>query len=340
MFKFSNQLFGANVDIFIYNIEEKEAKRIFKKIYEEGVRLERIFNFYDKESELSRLNKERRLKVSQEFLEVLRFSLDFCKWSGGLYDIALGKNFLERKSGKDLSKLGCSYKDIKINGAEVILTHEDLLIDFGSVAKGYITDKMGEDLEKNGIKDFVINSRGDVLVRGDSEHIVEIQNPRERKQTIGKVTIKNSGIATSGDYNQFFGEKNESHIIGETTYTSITVVAPSLREADSYATLLSVISKVDVEDLLDKKKELKVLTLDKMLKIKTYNNFDKIFKQEDDEVGDYFATKKLILEEERKREEEDSEEWFVEDGPLNDKASTIFVRPGRRDDEETITGAS
>ena len=61
---------------------------------------------------------------------------------------------LERKKGLEISKINCSYKDIKIkktsslNEHEIILENKDVMIDLGSIAKGFIADKIAEFLKK------------------------------------------------------------------------------------------------------------------------------------------------------------------------------------------------
>ena len=41
----------------------------------------------------------------------------------------------------------CTYRDIEVSGSKVRLNHEDVLIDLGSIAKGYIVDRIVEFLK-------------------------------------------------------------------------------------------------------------------------------------------------------------------------------------------------
>ena len=329
--EFKGKLFGSHVEIIAYgNVD----KKILEEAYQEGVRLEKIFNFYDSMSELSLLNKKRKMKVSSEFLDLLKLSLELCKKSDGSYDITFGKNFLERKSGKDLTKINCSYQDIRIKGDEVELTDSDVIIDFGSVAKGYITDKICEFLKKEGVEMFVINSRGDILVFGKI-HRLDIAHPRANDKSIGSILVENCGVATSGDYKQYHEDYSKSHIVGARNYSSVTVIAPTLTEADIYATVFSLIEEKEMEGILKEKKELMVLTITKNLKMKKYNGFDKIFVEKKHKIEELFSKKKL-----NEDSQDSSEEWYVGDGPLNDNSREIFVRPGKKEDQEFVTKAS
>jgi thiamine biosynthesis lipoprotein len=269
-------LFGAEISFVIYDSEEILARGIIEEAYEEGIRLQKIFNFFDKKSDLSLLNNKRKMKVPEEFIYVLKMTLGMCKETDGLYDISLGKQFLERKSGKEMIKVNCSYKDIEINGNVVELKNKDVLIDLGSIAKGYITDKMGDVLKKSGVISGLIDSRGDILVFGEEEREIAIQHPREREKSMGRIKVKDGGIATSGDYNQYNKSFDESHIINKKDYISVTVVAPTLTEADLYATVLMVTAKKEIKKLLDKNKKISALCIDKGLKTEIYNNFPRI----------------------------------------------------------------
>jgi thiamine biosynthesis lipoprotein len=272
------KLFGSEVEFIIYNTEEDIAKEIIEEAYEEGIRLSGIFNFYDNKSSLSLLNSKRKMKMPEEFIEVLKMALVMCKETNGLYDISLGKQFLERKSGKEISKVDCSYKDIYLNEETRIveLKNKDILIDLGSIAKGYIGDKMAETLIESGVISGLVDNRGDIAIFGEEEKEIAIQHPREKESIIGRINLRNGGIATSGDYNQHYGGFDKSHIINKRDYISVTVIAPTLAEADLYATVLMVIPKNQIEKLLDKNEKICALCIGKDLNMKIYNNFPRI----------------------------------------------------------------
>jgi thiamine biosynthesis lipoprotein len=272
------KLFGSEVEFIVYDVEENIAKEIVEEAYEEGVRLQKIFNFYDNKSSLSVLNSKRKMKMPEEFIEVLKMALKMCKETNGLYDISLGKQFLDRKSGKEVGEVSCSYKDIYVNEETRIveLKNKDVMIDLGSIAKGYIGDAMAEILIESGVISGLIDNRGDIVVYGDKDKEIAIQHPREKESVIGRINVKNGGIATSGDYNQYYGNFDRSHIINKKDYISVTVFASTLAEADLYATVLIVVSKTEIERLLDKNEKVSALCIRKDLNIEKYNNFPRI----------------------------------------------------------------
>ena len=70
--RLNKPLFGKNVEIIIYDMKVAAAKKIAMKGYREALRLDKIFNFFDNQSILFRLNKKRKMVVPVEFLEVLK----------------------------------------------------------------------------------------------------------------------------------------------------------------------------------------------------------------------------------------------------------------------------
>ena len=253
---FREKLFGDVIQVIVYDSGSRNhILNILNKMYKEALRLEKIFNFYDLKSELSELNKKRKMEVSEELVEVIKMSIEFSKITDGKYDITLGKNIYERKSKLPLSKLKCSYKDIKIKNNFVELLNEDVIIDLGSIAKGYITDKLNDFLILHGLKEFLIDSRGDIRISGNLEHVIDIQHPRRKGDVLKSVKVKNKAIATSGDYKQYYGKYKNSHIINSNEIISVTVIADSLWKADALATAIFVSDENKIKKLIKKYKD-------------------------------------------------------------------------------------
>ena len=348
-FEFKGKLFGANVEIAVFGRGEDEVQKICQKAYFEGVRLESIFNFFDKKSEISKLNEKRKMTVSPEFVEVLSKAVELCEKTEGRYDISLGADFKLRKEGHVISGVGGSYNDILISENVVELTNTDIVIDLGSIAKGYITDKIGEKLLELGIEDFLINSRGDILVKGNAEHEIKIQHPRMSNKTIATVNVKDGGLATSGDYKQFGKDYEESHILNSRSYASVSVFANNLMDADIYATVFSVISKEEIQEFLKEKNELKILGIEGNLKKDEYNGFDKLlvkYGEEDAEVEediqDYLSKEEDLIGLRSTGEVNREDDWIVDDEYSGGGAGSM-IRPGKDHDPghpDFVGGAS
>ncbi len=273
---FTYKLFGGEIQVVIYDADKNLVEDVMNEFYQEALRLQKIFNFFDDRSELSILNQKRELVVSQDLLKVIKKGIKFSELTNGKYDISLGRKFLARKKeGKEISA-SCSYKDIEIEGDKITLKNKDVMIDLGSIAKGYITDRLADFLKNKGVKEFLIDSRGDIIVSGSYEHLIGIQNPRDKKEVICNIKVKNKGIATSGDYKQYYKSYDNSHIINANNSASITVLSEKLEDADVYATALFVANSREKDKIINLDKNVKVFVIDKNLKAEKYNNFEEV----------------------------------------------------------------
>ena len=271
---FKKPLFGKEIEITIRDTFDWIVEETLEKTYKEARRLEKIFNFYDPSSELSILNTQRKLQVSSELLEVIKNGLEFSKITNGKYDISLGKRFQKRKKGEGDIVLNVSYKDIKIHGNEVTLNHQDVLIDLSSIAKGYIVDKTTEYLTLHGISRGIVNGRGDIRIFGEDAETIGIEHPRKKGEIIKSIKLKDLSVATSGDYKQYSGSFDNSHIINARDAISVTVVFSDLMTADLFATVLFVINKNEREKLLKNYPDVKALIIDKNINLNYYNGFE------------------------------------------------------------------
>jgi FAD:protein FMN transferase len=263
-------MFGKDVEIGFHGVDELFLDGLFHEVYQEGLRLQRIFNLYDPLSELSLLNKMRSAKASEELLYVVRAALMYSELTHGLYDVSKGIEYLARKSGSDKKAL-CTYKDIGLAGGNIVLKHPDVLIDLGSIAKGYIAEKMADYMKRLGIESGFIDARGDIVSFG-SPLIVDVQHPRDRTKQIHPLLLKDSGVATSGDYLQFKGSHDKNHIVGA-ALASVTVVADSLMHADAVATCL-MLTPSGYRRLL--KPGMKALLIDKNMNELMLNSFERL----------------------------------------------------------------
>jgi len=270
----ARKLFGKQADIYIYGVDESLGGEAAEAAFREGVRLHKIFNYYDETSELSLLNKKRSILASDELLLVLKAALKMCNLTNGEYDISLGSSAEKRKLGKEkladeLPAVKCDYKGIKVKGKVVSLENPAIKIDLGSIAKGFIVDKMIGCLKKSGVKSALINARGDIRLFGGAQ-IIGVQHPRMPGKIIEWLRLKNCAVATSGDYNQYYGSYDTSHILNSKELASVTVVAPGLMTADMLATAAFVCKEKERASLLIKSNA-KALTIDKALKKHYYN---------------------------------------------------------------------
>ncbi len=268
-------MMGGKVEYTLYDAPKRFVDSYFRGIVLEERRLEGIFSVFDPESELSRLNRERSLTVSDELGGAISMGLGFSRETHGAYDITLGKAIAARKRGGDDEGLSCSYKDVRINGTTVSLSHDDVVIDLGSIAKGYIVDRLLDYMREIGLRGGFIDARGDMRNYGGVE-IVEIENPRNPSQRSKPIVLDNLAVATSGDYKQYFGDFEKSHIIGCRHFASVTAVAETLALADAVATCVSVLDQDEAQRFMSRNSKVKVFAYGKDMTESHFNGFESL----------------------------------------------------------------
>ncbi|MCK5393111.1 MAG: FAD:protein FMN transferase [Candidatus Omnitrophica bacterium] len=246
---------------------DKEAANI---VYQEVKRLDKIFSSYDLESELTLLTStyNEPFKCSDELIEILKLSKDMYKLTNGAFDVSCGvifkfwktlitqgevKALPSQEKIKELREK-CGIENIVINETEktVVLKKKGLMIDLGGIAKGYIVDKACQKLKEKGIYNALINAGGDLYALGTNNGNpwkIGIQDPDILGGIIETQILIDEGIATSGDYEQFFEfeGKRYSHLIdprtgypAENKIVSVSVITKNCTTADSFATAFSV----------------------------------------------------------------------------------------------------
>ena len=270
----SMPLMGGLVNVTFYNVPLEIAETLFEETASEARRLDRVFNLFDPKSELSRLNRDRTLKVSDELAEVIEAAIGYSRQTRGQYDVTLGRRFLARKRKCALPDVGCSFNDVSVKSKVVSLKHPDALIDLGSIAKGYIVDRLTDHMKSMGLEAGFVEARGDMRIFGPQPEVVWVQHPRDRGKMMWPIVLENMAVATSGDYNQYDGEYGRSHIIGCKGVVSATAVAATAMEADAAATCLSVVGIEGADSFLKYHRDIRAYTIDQDLNEAVFNGYE------------------------------------------------------------------
>ncbi len=255
----------------------KEAAGI---VYQEFKRLNRIFNFYDPQSELSRLNQSynQPFNASGELIEVLQLSKKIYEETNGALDVSCGALYSfwkglikegkieEFPSPKKIERLKslCGMDNIEIDSQKntVTIKKEGLKIDLGGIAKGYIVQRGAEKLKTAGIDSALINAGGDIYCLGKNKYRlwkVGIKDPKHPQNIIESESLSDKAIVTSGNYEQFFDYRGQrySHLINPRTgypvksdWLSVSVVSSNCAIADSLATAFFIMGQKEVSEFI------------------------------------------------------------------------------------------
>lgn len=131
----------------------------------------------------------------------------------------------------------------------------DVSVNLSAIAKGYGVDRIADVIEDEGVDRYVVEIGGDLYARGlngeDAPWTIGIEQPDATTRAVDSIiALEDKGLATSGDYRNFFEEDGVrySHIIDPTTgrpivhgTASVTVVAESAMMADALATAFLVL---------------------------------------------------------------------------------------------------
>jgi thiamine biosynthesis lipoprotein len=227
-------------------------------------------------SEIARFNHYQGtdwFSISPKLAKLLDLTLQVSQQSGGVYDVTVGPlvnlwGFTSHDSGKDvvpaqadidvaLAKVGYQKLQVRLDPPAVRKSQVDIQVELASVADGFAADQAGLYLESLGIHEYMVEIAGEVRTRGLSPRgdpwRIAIEKPVEEGRVIQQgVNLHDAGLATSGDYRDFFvqGGKRYSHTFDPVTgapvthnLASVSVMSPEATLADAYATLLMALGE-------------------------------------------------------------------------------------------------
>ncbi|WP_147677480.1 FAD:protein FMN transferase [Algibacter pacificus] len=244
---------------------------------------------YQKDSDISKLNRNESVAVDEHFKKVYLNSKIIFKATNGAFDPTIGAvvnawDFGPQGKIVDLDSLKIEHLMQSVGLDRVKLVGDSIIkpvgtfIDFNAIAKGYGVDVVGEFLERKKIKNYLIDIGGELRARGsnlDSKKPwrVGVENPNfNGTQSINKVIFLNDkAMATSGTYRKYkVDEKGNryAHIIdtktgypSKTNLLSISVIANDCMTADAYATAFKAMGIENIKLFLKNHPELKVFLI-------------------------------------------------------------------------------
>tara|TARA_Y100001934_G_scaffold269145_1_gene352209 strand:+ start:257 stop:751 length:495 start_codon:yes stop_codon:yes gene_type:complete len=137
-----------------------------------------------------------------------------------------------------------------------------MAISLDGVAKGFVVDRVVDQLSAKGAQRVLVDAGGDMASNRssgrDEAWTIGIQHPRRTEATIGRVQLIGGGVATSGDYFRSFTPDHRHHdILDPRTgrpaqeLSSASLLASSAMIADALSTAALVLGPVDGIDFID-----------------------------------------------------------------------------------------
>jgi thiamine biosynthesis lipoprotein len=270
LFKFHQVAMGTVVEITLMGESEETAQKAAFQALQEIKRIEYLMSLWIESSDVNRINRSAGndgVKVSPETIEVLRRAQEISKLSEGAFDptvaplVQLWKKARERGTPPKMEEVKetlslVNFKNLKTHhGGKVSLGKKGkkgMAIDLGGIAKGYAVDRAFKLLKGLGYGNLVVNAGGDLRVGGSKPQgpwSIGIQHPRDPEKIMARISLSDTAVATSGDYEKFFIHqgKRYHHILNPKTgfpaegYQSVTVLHKEGIMADALATAIFVL---------------------------------------------------------------------------------------------------
>lgn len=265
-------IMGTLGEIAVVHRDERYAQEAMDAAFGELKRVEALLTRYRGDSEVGKVNLGAfgsPQPVSPETAQVLAASLRWAEASDGAFDPCLARAMglwdlrnrnlppdvleVRRYAGRGLFK---ALEIGRFAGERVVLFHEeDMGVDLGGIGKGYGVDRAVDVLRSWGIRDGLVNVGGDLYALGVSEDgddwSVGVRSPDDPGRLATTLHMSDRGVATSGDYQQYFEHQGRRyhHLLDPRTgapsqarVRSVTVAANTCMEADAGATTAFVLS--------------------------------------------------------------------------------------------------
>ena len=262
------QYFEESGSVFhtIYHVKYEASELLTDKIDAEFQKFNLSLNPFNPNSIISKVNQNEPVETDDWFIEVFNKAREVSDHSDGVFDITCaplvnlwGFGFSKMDSVTpqmiDSIKQFVGYQKVKLDGRKVVKEDPRILLNCSAIAKGYASDIIARLLEREGVKNYMVEIGGEVTMKGVNQNgncwRIGINKPEDDstgiRNDIEEVVqlCKKGGVATSGNYRNYYVKdgKKYAHTIdprtgypSEQNILSATIVADDCITADAYAT--------------------------------------------------------------------------------------------------------
>lgn len=269
----------------MYNITYESENSLRLDIDKELDNFNNSLSMFNPNSIISLSNKNEDVTVDSLFTNVFRKAMSISEATDGCFDItvaplvnAWGFGFSEsmnmNKAKVDSILKFIGWQKVQLKDNKVVKQDPRIMLDCSAIAKGYSVDVIANLLKRKGVKNFMVDIGGEVVVSGvnasGNNWRIGVSKPDDdplsrnnNLQTI--LDITDLGIATSGNYRNFYykdGMKYAHTIDPKTGYPvqdrilSATVIAQDCMTADAYATAFMVMGLERAKEMTEQHPEL------------------------------------------------------------------------------------
>ena len=225
-------------------------------------------NLWVDTSVISKVNRNEEVTLDSIFIDNFNIAQEAAHLSDGYFDPTISPIVaawgFSYKNGDSITpqlidslKQLVNYQNIRIEDGKVVKTNPAMTLDFNAIAQGYTSDLIASFLDSRGIKNYLVDTGGEIMARGckpdGQPWIVGIEKPADNwdsEQVVHtRIALRDKGLVTSGSTRKYVERngKRYSHCIDPKTgypvehnVLSVTVLAENSVWADALASICMV----------------------------------------------------------------------------------------------------
>lgn len=273
-FEFEGIEMAVPIRIVLYAEDAQTAKKAADAALARFHDLNQRLSDYDEKSEIRRFcdgaEPGEFVRVSDDLWNCVRLACHHAKISDGVFDPTVGQVVQLWRTARKLHRLPPENRIREVLdtvGWQNILFDEDrqaiaisahgakrhVRLDLGGIAKGYAIDEALKTMRFFGVTRVLLDAGGDLGLGdpppGKEGWTIAVTPLKKEEKPTDFWTLKNCGVANSGDMYQFveINGKRYSHIVdpktglGLTNRLTVSVIAPTAADADALASAVSVL---------------------------------------------------------------------------------------------------
>ena len=256
---------GSYYAITYYDEQNRNFQREIDSIFHA---VDMSVNLWVDSSVISKVNQNEEVALDSIFIDNFRIAQEAARLSDGYFDPTISPIVaawgFSYKNGDSITpqlidslKQLVDYRKIRIESGKIVKENPAMTLDFNAIAQGYTSDLIAHFLESRGIKNYLVDTGGEIMARGEkpngSPWIVGIEKPAENwdseRVLQTRIALRDKGLVTSGSTRKYVERngKRYSHCIDPKTgypvehnVLSVTVLAENSVWADALASICMV----------------------------------------------------------------------------------------------------
>ena len=256
---------GSYYAVTYYDEQERNFQQEIDSIFHA---VDMSVNLWVDSSVISKVNRNEEVVLDDIFIDNFNIAQEAAKLSDGYFDPTISPIVaawgFSYKHGDSITpqlidslKQLVDYRKVRIEDGKVIKENPSIQLDFNAIAQGYTSDMIASFLESRGVKDFLVDTGGEIMARGGKPNgqpwIVGIEKPADNwdsEQVVQtRIALCDKGLVTSGSTRKYVERngKRYSHCIDPKTgypvehqLLSATVLAENSVWADALASICMV----------------------------------------------------------------------------------------------------